>query len=130
MTLEELRQVRSLKANVEIIEEELKALYFPYTSPNAPKEGGQNPNRGSDPTVQAFHKIEKKREQLERIQAEYAGRVHDVEEWLKTVEDLEIVAIVRYHYILNKTWKDTAKKVYGYASRETARMRVERFMRK
>lgn len=130
MDIEELRRVRAIRQNADLIGEELKALYFPYTSPNAPKDGGQNPNRGSDPTVSAFHRIERKKAELAKLQAEYTQRVLEVEEWLKTVNDLEVVAIIRCHYILGKTWKETAKRVYGYASRETARMRVERFMKK
>lgn len=130
MTLEELRRVRSLRANIDSINELLETLYFPYSSPGAVKEGGQNPNRGSDPTVQAFHRIEKKREELDRVQAEYSLKVAEIEDWLRTVDDLEVVAIIRYHYILRKSWKDTSKKVYGYASRETARMRINRFFSK
>lgn len=130
MDRNDLNQVRALRINIQAIQEEISALYFPYTSPNAPKDGGSNPNRGSDPTVSAFHRIEKKRAELDRIQAEYSMKVVEIEDWLKTIEDLEVVAIIRCHYILGKTWKQTAKQVYGYASRETARMRVERFLKK
>lgn len=131
MDIEELRRVRALKANVDILEEELRALYFPYSSPNAPKSGGQNPNRGGNPTEQAYHRIERKKAELEKTRAEYLERTVHIEEWLTTVEDLEVVAIIRAHYILNKTWKQTAKMVYGgYAHKETPRLRVERFLEK
>lgn len=129
MTLEELRKVRALKLNAEIIVEELNALYFPYVSPNAPKSEGQNPNRGSDPTAQAYHKIQRKKQELERVRQEYTERVIEVEDWMRTIEDLEIVAIIRMHFLLGKTWRDTAKAVYGYAHRDTPRIRVERFMK-
>lgn len=127
MTLEELRQIRGLKRNAEILEEEIAALYFPYTSPNAPKDGGQNPNRGSDPTARAFRRIEQRKERLERVMTEYRARAEAVEDWILTLQDLDLAAIIRAHFILGKTWRDTAKIVYGYASRQTPRMKVERY---
>jgi hypothetical protein len=129
MTIEELRKVRALKLNAEIIAEELNALYFPYVSPFAPKGEGSNPNRGSDPTPRAVERIDRKRKELEEVMNAYTEKVCEIEEWLKTIEDLELSGIIRTHYILGKSWKNTAKIVYGYASREAPRKRIERFFK-
>lgn len=129
MTIDDLRKVRAMKRNAEIIAEELNALYFPYKSPFAPRSEGQNPNRGSDPTPRAVERIDAMRKKLEEAMNEYTAKVYEVEEWLMTVDDMEVICIIRTHYILRKSWKETAKIVYGYASREAPRKRIERFFK-
>ena len=65
-------------------------------------------------------------EERERMYA----TLEDIERWLITCEDPEIVSIIRWHYLLGLDWRQTNKKVYGYPDYWRSRKKIVRFFEK
>lgn len=127
ITIEDLEQYRGMASELEALQEERKWLYYPIASPNGRENLGQRGNTPSDPTASAVSKIDALDKRIAEKQAYLAERLHAVEEWLDTIEDSEIRAMIHWHYLLGATWKQTARKVYGYNDYQVARKRVMRF---
>lgn len=56
--------------------------------------------------------------------------LEEIEAWLLTVTDTEIVSIIRWKYLLRLDWKRVNMKVYGYPDYWYARKRLIRFFEK
>lgn len=113
MTLEELEQYRCISAEANALNEQIRAMYNTYSSPSFESTGTFNAESHS-PVESALNKIQK----LETI---YNAKINDliaksseIEKWLGTVQDANVRAAIRYHYLLSYTWKETSKRVYGY----------------
>ena len=126
MTIETLEQYLGIRAAVKAIQQELQYIYIPIQSPNGKTGGGYSSTPGN-PT-------EKAAMQAMMIQEKLADRLKEqmelgavVEEWLKTVTDPEIEAIIRFHYILGCSWKATSMKIYGSPKYYLSRDKVYRY---
>ncbi len=129
VTLEDLRQYRSLKESIKAIEMEIASLYYPVSSPPLMSEGGHSGEPG-DPTARAFRRIEKDRQRLEKKSEELEERKAVIDAWLDTIEDSHISAIIRYHFVIGLTWRQTSQRVYGYTDADICRVAVKRFFDK
>ena len=127
ITLEDLNQFRGMASELEALTEERMWLYYPVSSPNGREVIGQRGNLPSDPTSAAFHKIEAMDKRIERAREEILDKKEAILDWLETVEDREVRAMIHWHYIRGLNWKQTARKVYGYNDYQVARKRVMRF---
>lgn len=125
MTIEELKSFRGLMAEYKQLNDQIRNLYRNIRSPFNPS--GSHSMTPGDPTNAAAMKIIDLKEQAKDLQIRITGELEVIEAWLITVEDAEVRAIVRAHYINGKTWKQTASEVYGYADPATPRKRIRRY---
>ena len=129
MTIELLEQYRGLCASVEAIRSELKYTYMPVQSPNG-RTGGGHGSQPGNPTERAAMQAMQIQEKLAKREQEQMEIGSVVEDWLMTVTDPEIEAIVRFYYILGYSWKATSTKVYGTPKYYLSRDKIYRFFGK
>jgi hypothetical protein len=70
------------------------------------------------------------KELLECQRQELYELVEEIERWLTTVEDTEIVSIIRWHYLLKLNWRQTNLKVYGYPDYYYSRQKIIKYFEK
>ena len=129
MTIDKLEQYYGISSNIEAIEEEIQTLYNPVSSPNGrPMEG--HSNTPSNPTERNAMKIVHLKEQCEAERERMYALLEEIEAWLLTVKDTEIVSIIRWKYLLRLDWKRVNMKVYGYPSYDYSRKRLRRYFDK
>lgn len=129
VTKEDLRQYMDLCLEIEAIQMQIESLYTPISSAPMFSDGGHS-NVPGNPTERAVFKIEAQREKLQRKQEELLQMRQRVEDWLNSLEDHHIAAIIRFHFISGLSWRQTCKRVYGYADPDICRIAFNRFMAK
>ena len=126
MTLEELNKYRGMVVEINLIKDQINNLYNTYKSPSFTDVGLSSSNAVS-PVEKAVNKIQR----LEGLYAEklfeLEKQTHQIEYWISSIDDPYIRAIIRSHYLLGKSWKDTSKLVYGYGNYYNARKVVYRY---
>lgn len=127
MTVEELEQYRGLRAEAAALQAEIWALHDTYHSPALSGIGGHG-STPSDPTSSAVMKVLDLEKKLQAKQKQIADLMESIEQWLDAVKDPEIRSIVRWHYMLGLTWKQTSAEVYGMPSYYNARAVFLRYM--
>lgn len=127
ITIEDLEQYRGMSSELEALTEERMWLYYPVSSPNGREQIGQRGNTVSDPTASAFRKIEAMDRRIETKRDEIIRKQSAILDWLDTVQDAEIRAMIHWHYIRGCNWRITCRKVYGYNDYQACRKRVMRF---
>lgn len=125
MTIERLRQFRGIQKEVIEIQREIDTLYFPISSPNGHQSMGSS--TPGDPTAQAVSRILKLQEKAEALTQQLAQELEDIEAWLDGLEDHELRAIIRAHYLLGDTWKRCTQRILNYEYSESAKYRVYRY---
>ena len=130
MTIETLEEYRGIASGVEAIEMEIQTLYNPISSPNGREMQGSFSGSPSDPTAHAAMRIISLRDKLDEERERMYATLENIERWLITCEDPEIVSIIRWHYLLGLDWRQTNKKVYGYPDYWRARKKIVRFFEK
>lgn len=125
MTIERLRQFRGIQKEVIEIQREIDTLYFPISSPNG-KQGLGSSTPG-DPTAQAVSRILKLQEKAEALTQQLAQELEDIEAWLDELDDHELRAIIRAHYLLGDSWSRCTQRILNYEFSDTAKKRVYRF---
>ncbi len=129
MTIEKLASYRPLQVAIESLNEEIEALYTPVSSISFDRYYKQTQRDTDGSTVRTLRKIEARREQLQMTLNHCIELTEEIENWLSGIPDQMVVSIVRYHYILGKTWVETSYKIYGhYGSANACRMTVKRYI--
>ena len=126
MTIEKLEQYYGIASNMEAIDQEIRTLYTPISSPNGNTSGTHSSTPG-DPTARSAMRIIHLQEMLKDERERLLQLAEEIEQWLLTVTDSEIVSIIRWHYLLRLNWKQTNMKVYGYPDYDYSRKRIARF---
>lgn len=126
MTIEELESVRGMASEVQAIQNEIESLYTPICSPNGQSSGGRS-NTPSDPTERAVNRILEIRADLEKRIDDYTAEIKRVEEWVATLKDKNLAAIIRYHYISGYDWIKTGSLVNDSYSDSLCRKKVRRY---
>lgn len=126
MTIDILEQLYGLTSNIDAISEEIDTLYIPVRSP----VGNSHGSEPSNPTERSALRIIQLKEMLEADKQKQIELLEEIEHWLQTVKESEIVSIIRWHYILHYNWKMTNMKVYGYPDYHYARRQVHRYFEK
>ena len=129
MTIETLEQYYGIASNIEAIEEEIATLYNPVSSPSG-RYSEVISTTPSNPTERNALRIIHLREQCETERERMYAMLEEIESWLLTVQDTEIVSIIRWKYLLRLDWKRVNMKVYGYPSYDYSRKRLHRFFDK
>lgn len=114
MTIEKLENYRGLVAEMHSLSESINSLYDTYKSPQFCRNGGSHSNNVWSPVESAVEKILKLKNLYDHKYSEAANLLLEVEAWLSQVEDPEIRSIIRFHYILNRSWQQTSTEIYGY----------------
>lgn len=115
MTIEKLENYKGLVAEMRSLKESIDNLYNTYRSPQLMSDGGSHSmSVGGSPVESAVVKILKLKETYQQKYDEAADLLLHVENWLSQVEDPEIRSIIRFHYILNRSWQKTSTEIYGY----------------
>lgn len=124
MTIEQLRSFRGIQREMEQIQREIDLLYYPVRSPRSGEGRSQTP---SDPTAAAVAKIMRLEERLCRLREELADQLEEIEQWLESLDDHELRAIIRAHYLLGDSWARCTQRVMSYEFSDSAKHRVYRF---
>ena len=66
----------------------------------------------SGPTVKTLERIDQLQKVLEKAEDEYLTDYEEIEAWLRSIPDLNIVAIIRWHFLLGYNWRETSVKVF------------------
>lgn len=127
MTIEKLENYKGLVAEMHSLSESIDSLYDTYRSPQFMSDGGSHSTNVSSPTENAIGKILKLKETYQQKYDEAADLLLQVENWLSQVEDPEIRSIVRFHYVLNKSWVQTSTEVCGFPSYYNSRKKIMRY---
>ena len=125
MTIERLRQFRGIQKEVIELQREIDTLYFPISSPNGKQ--GLGPSNPGDPTAQAVSRILKLQDRAEALTQQLAEELEDIEVWLDGLEDHELRAIIRAHYLLGDSWSRCTQRILNYEFSDTAKKRVYRY---
>lgn len=123
MTIERLETYRGLKAERDAIIQQINELSKPVNAINQSQSPKQRSNSVSNPTERIALKIIELEEKAMRIEHE----MNQIEAWIDEIENGELRAIIRWHYINGYNWNMTNIKVLGYSSYDTSRKKVERY---
>ena len=127
MTIEKLENYKGLVAEMHSLSESIDSLYDTYRSPQFCRNGGSHSNNVWSPVEDAVNRILKLKNLYDHKYSEAANLLLEVEAWLSTVDDPEIRSIVRFHYVLNKSWVQTSTEVYGFPSYYNSRKKIMRY---
>lgn len=126
MTIEKLEQYYGIASNIEAIDQQIRTMYNSYSSPlgNTSEIHSSTPG---NPTERDALRIIQLKDNLEEERERLQNLAEEIEEWLTTVPDMELVSIIRWHYLLRLDWKRTNIKVYGYPSYDYSRKKISRY---
>lgn len=127
ITLQDLREYQDIKENLKAIQMEIDSLYYPVSSVPIISDGSAKSSTPSSPTERAVHRIDRKKKRLEAKRAELDDLTERIEVFIDELEDHHIAAILRVHFIIGKTWRETCAQIYGYADPDICRMAVRRY---
>ena len=125
MTIERLRQFRGIQKEVIELQREIDTLYFPISSPNGHQ--GLGSSTPGNPTERAVNRIIQLQEKAEQLTATLAEELEAIESWLDELEDHELRAIIRAHYLLGDSWSRCTQRILNYEFSDTAKKRVYRY---
>lgn len=114
MSIEKLEAYKGLTSEMKALRDQIDSLYDTYRSPQFFSEGGSHSSNVGSPVEDAVNRILKLKDIYDHKYSEAAGLLLEVENWLSQVEDPEIRSIIRFHYILNRSWQQTSTEIYGY----------------
>lgn len=126
MSIEKLEAYRGLTTEMKALSQQITSLYDTYRSPQLMSDSGHSMSVSS-PTERAVAKILKLKGTYQQKYDEAADLLLQVENWLSQVEDPEIRSIIRFHYILNRSWQQTSTEIYGYPSYYNSRKKIMRY---
>lgn len=125
MTVEKLESYKSLTAEMKAITLQIDSLYDTYRSPQLMSDA-HSMSVGS-PVETAVNKVLELKTVYEQKYEEAANLLYNIETWLSQIEDPEIRSIIRFHYILNRSWVQTSAEVYGFPSYYNSRKKIMRY---
>lgn len=126
ITIEELKNYRYLQMQAQAIQEQIRQMYVPISSPQLSQIGTKS-NVPGDPTRLAFYRIEKLNQELEEKVNEIAVQMKRILDWVDTIDNPEIQIIVRWHFMNGLSWKDTARKIYSTSDSDSCRVKFYRY---
>lgn len=126
ITIEELKNYRYLQMQAQAIQEQIRQMYVPISSPQLSQIGTKS-NVPGDPTRSAFYRIEKLNQELEEKVNEIAVQMKRILDWVDTIDNTEIQIIIRWHFMNGLSWKETARKIYSTSDSDSCRMKFYRY---
>lgn len=126
ITIEELKNYRYLQMQAQAIQEQIRQMYVPISSPQLSQIGTKS-NVPGDPTRQAFYKIDRLNRELEEKVNEIAVQMKRILDWVDTIDNPEIQIIIRWHFMNGLSWKETARKIYSTSDSDSCRKKFYRY---
>lgn len=126
ITIEELKNYRYLQMQAQAIQEQIRQMYVPISSPQLSQIRTKS-NVPGDPTRSAFYRIEKLNQELEEKVNEIAVQMKRILDWVDTIDNPEIQIIIRWHFMNGLSWKETARKIYSTSDSDSCRMKFYRY---
>lgn len=126
ITIEELKNYRYLQMQAQAIQEQIRQMHVPISSPQLSQIGTKS-NVPGDPTRQAFYKIERLNRELEDKVNEIAIQMKRILDWVDTIDNPEIQIIIRWHFMNGLSWKETARKIYSTSDSDSCRKKFYRY---
>lgn len=130
ITLEDLRQYQRLKQSIKTLEAEIVAVYVESPAPKDNMPGRSSVRTPADPTATKARKATQLRDKLEQQLAALRQQTDRIEQYTLQIEDVQIGAMIRAHYIRGLTWEQTTLQLYGYPDRFYCHKRVRRYFEK
>ncbi len=135
MTMDDLGKVTGLRKEIELLDLQIRDLELWGSVPSArnPFESsgsGASIPSPSDPTAAYAYRIQQLRDLLFMKRTELTEKLVEIEFWVKEVDNPLIRSIIRSHYLMGKTWRETAKRCCNSNNKETAFVLVKRYLKK
>ena len=111
MTEDVLKGIRQKYKTVEELRAEIRAAYDVRHTPKV-SVSLRSTRDLSGPTVKALDHIDRLQMQLEAAEDDYLTDCEAIEAWLLTIPDMDVVAIIRWHFLLGCNWRQTSIKVF------------------
>ena len=83
-----------------------------------------------NPTERAVNRIIQLQEKAEQLTVTLSQELEAIEAWLDELDDHELRAIIRAHYLLGDSWSRCTQRILNYEFSDTAKMRVYRYFDK
>lgn len=129
MTIKELNELSYLITEIKAMQCEIESMYNSYRSP-AFEKIGSSPQRAGDPTSETVNKIAALQQQYNKMLNEMIDRRDMINSWIASLDNEEIKSIIRWHYLNQKSWTETAHIVYGNANERNAYRVLRRYFGK
>lgn len=135
MDKEQLSQLRHLKKEIEIIENQMDGLKISVvtdsvrgSSPNFPYAAHKINITGAD--YQTYeNRLDRLRKRIGKKRVELISLVEEITEYIDTVEDSLIRQIIILRYVNGLTWEGVAEKIGGNNTADSVRMLHNRFLK-
>ena len=119
MTIKDLNELSYLISEIRAMQCEIESMYNSYRSPTFEKIGS-SPQHAGDPTSETVNKMLN----------EMIDRRDMINSWIASLDNEEIKSIIRWHYLNQKSWTETAHIVYGNANERNAYRVLRRYFGK
>lgn len=134
MNKEQLKQLKYLKTEIEVIKKQIEELdyttvtdsvkgssaYFPYVARNFKIEGLDEEGYN--------YKFKRLRNKLNRKINELMDLVEETNEFIESIEDSLVRQIISLRYINGLTWEEVATNIGGNNTADSVRMLCNRFL--
>ena len=135
ITRDDLIQYRHIVKEIESIRAEIETIYAESPPPKEVIGGRSSVSTPGDPTARKAMKAIEARERLEAREKELQDLKDRIDNYILSLEDHHIAAIIRWHYILGKSWRETGVEVYGskeygYRNADNCQKAVQRHFEK
>ena len=120
VTIERLMNYSHIQADIAAIRVQLQDLERPISSPNGKTDGGHGSTPGNPTERAAFRRMDLEddlQEYLDLLEKE----AKEINDWLRTLGNLEVEAIIRWHFLNGKTWAETSGIMYKNHSKDHCR---------
>lgn len=125
ITIEDLQQYQDMIAVVRSTEEEIRMVRESSSHPDSNSGGKSSVRSAGNPThVKAMRIVD-----LEAKLDRYRAKMKAVEDFTENIEDDLIRSIIRWHYIIGKSWGQTSVIMYGYHDKDICRKMVSRWFK-
>lgn len=133
MTLQQLNQYPYMDAKIERLRRDIDDLKGNWAVSGAVMASAKSPPYNMreiivgdrDTTKEAAIQISEKRKELECVICEKA----EIEQFIKSVEDMRIKEIMTFRYLYGETWKEVAAHFGNRETEGSVKMAVKRFFK-
>lgn len=123
VTREDLENYQSLELLVQDLDDEIESMYDTRKSPSYNKTGATSSKSPGSPTERALRRIQ----YLESKRDELVQKQDEVINFVDTISDYLVRAIVRDHYLSGLTWEATSLHLKSYRSKSVLIDKVNRY---
>ena len=128
MTADELKNYRKLVYSIRYWKRELEAMRKESFTRSPQLTGMPGSGELSDPTASRAMKEAKLMERIERMLQEQQREAERIMEWIQTIEDPLVQAIMHARYIRGKSWTAVAYAIGGDNTSENVRQIHYRYL--